>query len=124
MPVIRAADAAVHELHGTRFTSYAAPARGSTELCVWRVDIPAGTPAVPHRISREEVFVVVAGTVELTVDGRTDTLVPGEVAVVPAGSSLRLDNPGPGQASAWVSTSVGLQGVLPDGSTVVPPWVR
>jgi hypothetical protein len=29
MPIVHATDAAVHELFGSRFTSYAAPARGS-----------------------------------------------------------------------------------------------
>jgi hypothetical protein len=40
LPVVRAADAVVHDLHGSRFTSYAAPARGSTELRAWRLDVP------------------------------------------------------------------------------------
>ena len=43
MPVIRAAQSIVHQMHGTSFTSYASPARGSRELCAWRVEIPGRT---------------------------------------------------------------------------------
>jgi mannose-6-phosphate isomerase-like protein (cupin superfamily) len=48
----------------------------------------------------------------------------GDVIVVPANSSVRVDNPGGEPASAWVTTSVGLEAVLPDGSRLSPPWVR
>jgi hypothetical protein len=49
VPVIRAGDAVVHQMHGATFTSYAAPARGSRELCAWRVELPGGTEGVPHQ---------------------------------------------------------------------------
>ncbi|MGH3416785.1 MAG: cupin domain-containing protein, partial [Actinocrinis sp.] len=114
MPVIRPAEAVVHEMHGARFTSYAAPSTGSGELCVWRIELPAPAEpahgdaprAVPHRISREEVFVVVGGNLRLTLDGRSEPLSAGDVAIAPAGSLLALENLGPGSAAAWVSTSV------------------
>ncbi len=124
MPVVRAAEAVIHELHGTRFTSFAAPATGSAELCAWRVDVPAGTTGLPHGVTREEVFLVTAGRLRITLDGQSSTVEVGDAVVVPAGSSLRLDNPGAETASAWVSTSVGLEAVLADGSRLTPPWVR
>ena len=61
MPVIRAAQSVVHQMHGTSFTSYASPARGSRELCAWRIEIPGGTEGVPHHVSREEVLYVLDG---------------------------------------------------------------
>ena len=69
MPVIRAAQSVVHQMHGTSFTSYASPARGSRELCAWRVEIPGRTDGVPHHVSREEVLYVLSGTLRVTVDG-------------------------------------------------------
>jgi mannose-6-phosphate isomerase-like protein (cupin superfamily) len=128
MPVIHAADAVAHDMHGSRFTSYAAPARGSAELCAWRLDVPAGSRGTPHVVSREEVVFVLGGTLLVTVGDGTDApgvdCRPGDAIVVPAGSSLRVDNPGDEPASAWVTTSVGLEAVLPDGSRLSPPWVR
>ena len=35
-----------------------------------------------------------------------------------------VDNPGLGPAAMWVSTTVGLQAELADGSTLTPPWTR
>jgi len=124
MPVIHAADAVVHDLHGARFTSYASSAAGSKELGVWRLDLPEPGAGIPHRISREEVFVLVDGDVRVTIDGESHTLRAGDAAVAPAGSMLSLDNLGPGPATAWVSTSLGLEAQLADGSRISPPWAN
>lgn len=129
MSVVHAADAVVHELHGARFTSYASPARGSTELCAWRLDLPGGSTGVPHTVSREEVIFVLSGSLRVTLGPGTaeeaaSSSEPGDAVVVPAGATLRVDNPGHEAASAWVATSVGLEAVLPDGSTFCPPWAR
>ena len=122
MPVIRSADAVVFEIHGATFRSYASSATGSKELCFWRTEIPQAGTGLPHRVSREEVFAVIEGRLQLTLDGDTHVLGVGDVAVVPAGTMLRLDNLGPGPAALWVSTSVGLEAELEDGSRMSPPW--
>jgi quercetin dioxygenase-like cupin family protein len=124
MPVIRAADAAVHDLHDARFHSYASSATGSAELCVWRLDVARPTTSRPHRISHEEVFVVAEGTLLFAADDEEHTLSAGDVAVAPAGCLLRLDNLGPGPAAVWVSTRSGLEAELADGSRISPPWAR
>jgi quercetin dioxygenase-like cupin family protein len=122
--VIHAAESVVHHMHGTSFTSYATPARGSRELCAWRVEIPGRTRGVPHHVSREEVLYVLSGTVRATVDGQPEDAVAGDVILVPAGSEFGADNLADGPATAWVTTSVGFAGVLPDGSWITPPWTR
>ncbi|WP_431954273.1 cupin domain-containing protein [Actinacidiphila sp. bgisy167] len=124
MPVVRSADAEVHDLHDVRFVSYACTATGSTELCAWRLEVPAGTAGPGHTISREEVFLVLSGTPRLTIDGEAHDLSPGDVAMVPAGSLLAMGNPGNGPASVWVTTGIGLEAVFPDGSRISPPWAR
>jgi quercetin dioxygenase-like cupin family protein len=122
MTVIRPADAVVHEMHGTRFTSYAAPARGSQELCAWRIDVPPGSTGIAHTITREEVVLVLSGAMDLTLDERVSTVRDGDVAVLPAGATVRVDNTGEAPVTAWVTTSVGLEAELADGSRIVPPW--
>jgi len=127
MPVVHASDAVIHDMHGSRFTSYAAPARGSTELCAWRLDVPPGSQGVAHTVSREEILFVLAGTLHVTLGdeaGAGEPGRPGDAVVVPPGSRLRIDNPGHEPASAWVTTSTGLETVLPDGSRLSPPWTR
>lgn len=122
MPVIRATDTVVHELHGVSFTAYAAPARGSRELCAWRIDIPAGTEGVAHRISREEVIYVLSGSLDAVIDDQPCHATAGDVLLVPAGSVLSISTPAGTPLTAWVSTSAGFGAVLPDGSWLTPPW--
>jgi Cupin len=174
MPVVHAPDAVVHEMHGSVFASYAAPASGSQELCAWRLEVPAGSAGAPHRVSKEEILLVLSGALQVSLTGGAGPAGPedsdedsdqdsvagtaasagtavatapaaaatpasagtaaaaaipasaaaGDVIVVPAGSLLRIGNAGPEPATAWVTTSVGLEAVLADGSRISPPWVR
>src|ERR1700727_2587037 len=128
MPIVRAADAVLHEMHGARFTSYAAPARGSTELCAWRLDLPGGATGMPHTVSREEILFVLSGSLQVTFEpGKGPKAAEagrGDVIVVPAGSTTSVATPGGEPAAAWVTTSAGLTATLPDGATIPPPWVR
>ncbi|HEY1918112.1 MAG TPA: cupin domain-containing protein [Streptosporangiaceae bacterium] len=130
MTVLNSADAIVHELHGSRFASYVSPERGSRELCAWRLEVAPGTHGVRHTVNREEVLLMLGGTLQVTVDtsadgtGTAEKAGPGDVIVVPAGASFQVDNPGDEPATAWVTTSVGLQATMADGSRVSPPWVR
>jgi quercetin dioxygenase-like cupin family protein len=124
VPVIHADQAAVHQMHGTSFTAYASPARGSRELCAWHIEIPGHTEGVRHRVSREEVLYVLSGTIRASLDGQAEDATAGDVIVVPAGAQFGADNLADEPATAWVTTSVGLLGVLPDGSWISPPWVQ
>jgi len=123
MPVVRPADATQFETHGARFSSYAAPSRGSSQLCAWRLDVPAGLEGVTHRPSREEVLLVLDGELRITLDGTQADLRQGDVVLVPVDSELRVDG-GPTGASAWVTTTPGLEAVTADGSRIAPPWAR
>ena len=122
MPVIRAGEAVVHQMHGASFTSYAAPARGSRELCAWRVTIPGRTEGVAHRVSREEVLYVLTGTLRVVLDGQPGEVAVGDVVLVPAGTTVGVDNLTDEPATAWVTASAGLAAVMPDGSWLTPPW--
>jgi quercetin dioxygenase-like cupin family protein len=139
MPIVRAGDTVVHDLHGSRFTSYTAPSLGSKELCAWRLDVPAGTEGVPHTVTKEEIVFILSGTldVSLTPAQQTpqtpqnpqtlqtpQTSGPGDAVVVPPGTTLRIANLGDEPASAWVTTSAGLVAVLADGTRLTPPWAR
>jgi len=124
MPVIRAAQSVVHQMHGTSFTSYASPARGSRELCAWRVEIPGRTDGVPHHVSREEVLYVLSGTLRVTLNGDPADAAAGDVVVVPSGAQFGARNQTDGPPTAWVTTTVGFAGVLPDGSWFTPPWTQ
>jgi mannose-6-phosphate isomerase-like protein (cupin superfamily) len=111
-------------MHGTSFISYASPARGSRELCAWRIEIPGHTEGVPHQVSREEVLYMLSGTLSVTVDDHPEDATAGDVILVPAGSRFGVSNLSDEPVTAWVTTSVGLAAILPDGSWISPPWTR
>ena len=121
MPVLRPADAVPFETHGSRFLSYVGPSRGSRRLCAWQLTVPGGLRGVAHRPSREGVLLVLDGELQVTLDGTCSALHAGDVALVPAGIELRVDA-GPDGASAWVTTTPGLEAVTADGTRIRPPW--
>lgn len=124
MPVIRPAGAVAFAAHGSRFLASVSPsASGSSQLCAWRLDVPADLQGTTHRPTREEVLLVLEGELHVTLDGVSSRLRPGDVALVPPDSELRVDA-GPDGASAWVTTTPGLEAVLADGSRFAPPWAR
>jgi quercetin dioxygenase-like cupin family protein len=122
MPVYRSTDFVSHAMHDATFSSYVAPARGETELCAWRVEVAPGSVGVGHRVSRDEVLLVLGGEPLAYVDETEEKLSAGDVIHVVAGREFRLDNPGSEPATLWVNTSVGLTAQLADGSEISPPW--
>lgn len=121
MPVFRSPEATTFELHGSRFVSYATPSRGSRQLCAWRLEVPADLQGVAHRPTREEIILVLDGELWVTLDDARSELHRGDVALVPADSELRVDS-GPAGATAWVTTTPGIEAVTGDGSRITPPW--
>jgi quercetin dioxygenase-like cupin family protein len=124
MAVIPAPAAPTHELPGARFTALATPSRGSKETSVWEVEIAAGTPATPHSLTREEVFVVLAGRATVCIGGQWRTAWPGDAIVVPADTPFELANGSDEPLRALCCLPVGGQGQLADGSVFVPPWAQ
>jgi quercetin dioxygenase-like cupin family protein len=123
VPVIRSADIAVHQVHGSTFSSFVAPSRGSTQLCAWQLRVPAGLTGAAHRPTREEVLLLLDGELTITLDGTATDLAAGDVVLVPAGSELRVDG-GTSDATAWVTTTPGFEAVMADGSRIAPPWAN
>ncbi|WP_034271846.1 cupin domain-containing protein [Actinospica robiniae] len=124
MPVIRSTEGTEHRMHGAVFTAYANSGTGSGELCAWSTRLPPGQSGAGHRISREEIFLVLEGNPRVSIDGQESTLAPGDVVVAPAHSVLRLDNLDAADALIWAATSMGLSAELTDGSKVSPPWAN
>jgi quercetin dioxygenase-like cupin family protein len=121
MPVISSTDVTTFETHGSRFHSFVSPSRGSDQLCAWRLEVPPGLEGVAHQANRDEVLLVLDGDLRITLDGVQTALRKGDVALVPANSELQVDA-GPTGASAWVTTTPGLEAVTRDGERITPPW--
>ena len=122
MAVLPAPRSHTHELPGARFTSLATPSRGSRDTSVWVVELEPGHPGQPHRLTREEVFVVLAGHAHVTLGGETAYADPGDAIVVPAGVPFALQAAGDEPLRALCCLPVGGQGQLPEGEPFTPPW--
>jgi quercetin dioxygenase-like cupin family protein len=124
MAVIPAPAAATHDLGGARFTSLATPSRGSTETAVWQVEIAPGTPATPHSLTREEVFVVLAGAATVEIDGTASAATAGDAIVVPPGVAFGLANDGDEPLRLLCCLPVGGQARMGDEEPFTPPWAQ
>ncbi|WP_088290590.1 cupin domain-containing protein [Kineosporia sp. A_224] len=124
MPVITAPPAATHHLPGAAFTALASPSRGSSETSVWQVEIEPGTDAQPHTLTREEVFVVLAGRADVLLDGRRLEAGRGDAIVVPPGVPFALTASGDEPLRALCCMPVGGRAVLPGGEPFTPPWAQ
>jgi quercetin dioxygenase-like cupin family protein len=120
--VISAPPAPTHELPGVRFTSLATPSTGSTETSVWRVEVAPDADAQPHRVTREEIFVGIAGRAVATLDGVAHPLGAGDALVVRPGVDFALAADGAEPFRALVCQPVGGGAVLPGGEPFTPPW--
>ena len=122
MPVLTAPSTPTHDIGGARFTSLATPTSGSTDTSVWVVEIDACTPATPHELTREEVFVVLAGRAAVRIGDRDHEAGVGDAIVVPAGVSFALAAAGDEPLRALCSLPVGGQARMPGGEPFTPPW--
>ena len=125
MPVVHAPSTPTHALGGTSFTSLATPSRGNTtDNSVWRVRLAPGTAPTPHSLTKEEIFVVVQGTAEVTIDGIEESASQGSAIVVPQGVSFGLGNPSDEPLELLCCLPSGGQAVLGDGTLLTPPWAQ
>lgn len=121
MPVLTTPSSPTHDLGGTRFTSLATPSRGSAETAVWQVEIDPGTPAVPHSLTREEVFVVLSGEAQVTLDGAATDAHAGDAVVVPPGVRFSVAAGRGAPLRMLCCMPVGGQAHTAEG-TFAPPW--
>ncbi|MEY4514034.1 MAG: hypothetical protein RLZZ450_6156, partial [Pseudomonadota bacterium] len=96
MPVLQAPAAFTHELPHARFTSLATPSRGSRETSVWRVELDPSVQTATHSLTREEIFIVLSGTVRAVIGGEASDARAGDAIVVPKDTEVSLSCVGGG----------------------------
>jgi quercetin dioxygenase-like cupin family protein len=123
MPIERPADHPTFELGGNAITSYAAPARGSGEVALYRADVPPGGGLPPHTHDHFDVFTVSAGGGVFHLGDDTAEVSVGDSVVVPIGVRHFLEAGSEG-ASIIVAMVPGTKLIRDDASEIVPEWVR
>jgi mannose-6-phosphate isomerase-like protein (cupin superfamily) len=122
MPINKCPQGPHFNLENLAVTGLAAPSRGSTETCVWKLALAPNTPGTPHTVDREEIFVVLAGRATATVGDVTSELSPGDALIVPAHTPFALANPHTESFEAIAVLPVGGLATLPGGPAFAPPW--
>lgn len=119
-PVVRS-----HHLHGVRFDSYASSATGAARLAGWRTSFPPSTPGQAHTMSEEEVLYVLSGRLDIEIGDERFTAEAGDAALVRAGALFRVSNLGEVEASAWVTSVIGMSVTMhAGGQAIAPPWAQ
>lgn len=125
MPVTRAADAPTFNLPGIRFTGLTAPSRGASEICSWHLHVEPNTSGdQPHWLDHEEVFILLEGSLHVTINDEQITAAAGDAVTVPARSRLQIANPGATPAHAVVCIPTGFRAFSDEGEMGTPPWAQ
>jgi mannose-6-phosphate isomerase-like protein (cupin superfamily) len=122
MPINKCPSAPHFHLENLAVTGLAAPSRGSTETCVWKLALAPNTPGTPHTLDREEIFVVLSGRGTATIDGTKHDLAAGDTLIVPPNAPFELANPHGEPFEAVAVLPVGGRATLPGGPAFAPPW--
>lgn len=122
MPVLKPSDSPIFTIPGATFTGLASPSRGSVETSVWRVRLDPKTPGMPHRVTREEIFVVTSGSARAIVDGESHDLTAGCTLIVPPNVEFSLENAGAVAFDAIALMPAGGAAVMGDGAPFTPLW--
>lgn len=105
--------------------SLATPSQGSTALSTWRVRMAAGRSGPVHAVDREQVWLVVSGSLTVTSDGRTETAAAGQAVLLPPDVPRRLGAAGGGgDVEALVAMAAGGGAVTEDGERHRLPWAE
>ncbi|MFI5528179.1 VOC family protein [Kitasatospora sp. NPDC051853] len=121
--VIAPAAEHVTETPNARMAGLAAPSRGSAELSTWTVTMTAGQTSPEHTVSREQVWTVTAGALEITHSDRTETLPTGHTLVLPPGLLRRVHAPQDARAHVAMRAD-GVATVPGTEGTRVLPWAQ
>jgi mannose-6-phosphate isomerase-like protein (cupin superfamily) len=120
--IISSEDAPIFRQDGVTAVGYASPSRGATDLSLWRLSLAPGETSPPHSLSREEVFLALAGSAVATIDGAQHAFAGGDCLVVPTGRRFVLVAGDEGLDAVCAMAAGGQATLLPDGPTISPPW--
>lgn len=124
MPIFSAPASATHELPGARFTALVGPRGGASDTSVWRVEIEPGTAPTMHEVTREEVFVILAGRARVIIAGVECEAAAGDAVLVPAHTPFGIASASDAPMTAICCLPVGGQARLPNGEAFTPPWAQ
>jgi quercetin dioxygenase-like cupin family protein len=89
--LVRAAQARRTQTPNALMTTLASPSQGPTAgLSMWLVEMRAGQQGPPHVFDTEQIWHLLEGEAEVTVDAGQLVLGPGDTVVLPAGAERQV----------------------------------
>jgi quercetin dioxygenase-like cupin family protein len=89
--LVRAAQARRTQTPNALMTTLASPSQGPTAgLSMWLVEMRAGQQGPAHVFDTEQIWHLIEGAAEVTVDARQLVLGPGDTVVLPAGAERQV----------------------------------
>jgi mannose-6-phosphate isomerase-like protein (cupin superfamily) len=122
--IIRGSDAPQFGGDGTHITGYGSPTRGSQTVAAWQVALEPGVGSPEHRLTHDEVFIVLSGEATFEVEGRCHVVGRGDAICVPPDIAFRLSNPGSERFTAICCMAAGGQARIGDGEPFPIPWAQ
>ncbi len=109
---------------GNASAPLATASTGAREVSVIRQRQAPGGNNPPHTHDREEVLVLLAGTLDVTSQGETQTLCAGDSVVIPARTPHQLRNSGDEAAEWLLIAPAGYRFYRESGEDATPAWSR
>lgn len=102
----------------------ATPGRGAKEVSVIRQRQAPSAANLPHSHDREEVMVVLTGTVKVTAEKKEAKLSAGDALIVPANTVHWIETIGDSEAEWFLAAPAGVRFLFPDGRVASPARAR
>jgi quercetin dioxygenase-like cupin family protein len=122
--VVRGQELEASGTEGNFAGGVATPARGATEVSVIRQRQAPGAANPPHSHDREEVMVVLSGSVRVTAGNDDAELSAGDALIVPADVVHRIETTGETDAEWLLAAPAGVRFLFADGREASPAWAK
>jgi quercetin dioxygenase-like cupin family protein len=122
--LVRAAQARRTETPNALMTTLASPSQGPTAgLSMWLVEMRAGQQGPAHVFDTEQIWHLIEGQAEVTVDAQQLVLGPGDTVVLPAGAERQVSARSEAQlvVCGYGDAVVRVPGEAASRGT--PPWI-
>lgn len=109
---------------GNAGVAVATRGRGASEVSVIRQKQEPGGFNPVHTHDREEVLIMLSGTIEVVVTGDAQVLQVGDAVIIPAHTDHQLRNTGPEPAEWLLVATAGVRFFHASGEEATPPWAH
>ena len=124
MLVMRGRELEASGTEGNFAGGVATPGRGATQVSVVRQRQAPGAANPSHSHDREEVMVVLSGTVKVTAEKEAAELSAGDALIVPASVVHQIETIGEAEAEWLLAAPAGVRFLFADGREASPPWSK